>query len=37
MIRHIVLLDFVKEFEGKTAIEHAVMAKDLEKPFKIIE
>ena len=29
MIRHIVLLDFVKEFEGKTAIAHAVMAKDL--------
>jgi len=31
MIRHIVLLDFVKEFEGVTAIENAVKARDLAK------
>ncbi|SES77111.1 Dabb family protein [[Clostridium] polysaccharolyticum] len=29
MIRHIVLFDFAKEAEGKTAIENAVIAKDM--------
>ena len=29
MIRHIVLFDFAKEAEGRTAIENAVIAKDM--------
>lgn len=29
MIRHIVLFDFAKEADGKTAIENAVIAKDM--------
>lgn len=29
MIRHVVMFEFRKEFEGKTAIENAVIAKDL--------
>lgn len=29
MIRHIVLFDFAKEAEGRTAIENAVIARDM--------
>lgn len=29
MIRHVVLFDFAKEAEGKTAIENAVKARDM--------
>lgn len=29
MVRHVVLFDFAKEAEGKTAIENAVIAKDM--------